>query len=49
MFLRNGRIIFDGQKEELTGSSIPEIQIFLSELNPRAEGPSSIDVGEKNV
>jgi phospholipid/cholesterol/gamma-HCH transport system ATP-binding protein len=49
MFLRNGMIIFDGQRERLTGSPIPEIQIFLSELNPKAEGPSAINVGEKNV
>jgi phospholipid/cholesterol/gamma-HCH transport system ATP-binding protein len=49
MFLKNGIIIFDGQKEELIASSIPEIQIFLSELNPRPKGPSAIDVGEKNV
>jgi phospholipid/cholesterol/gamma-HCH transport system ATP-binding protein len=49
MFLKNGTIIFDGQKEKLIYSSIPEIQIFLSELNPRSKGPSPIDVGEKNV
>jgi phospholipid/cholesterol/gamma-HCH transport system ATP-binding protein len=49
MFLKNGTIIFDGQKEKLIYSSIPEIQIFLSELNPRSKGPSAIDVGEKNV
>ena len=49
MFLKNGTIIFDGQKEKLIYSSIPEIQIFLSELNPRSKGPSAIDGGEKNV
>jgi len=49
MFLKNGAIIFDGQKEKLIYSSIPEIQVFLSELNPRSKGPSAIDVGEKNV
>ncbi len=49
MFLKNGTIIFDGQKEKLIYSSIPEIQIFLSEVNPRSKGPSAIDVGEKNV
>jgi phospholipid/cholesterol/gamma-HCH transport system ATP-binding protein len=49
MFLKNGTIIFDGQKEKLIYSSIPEIQVFLSELNPRSKGPSAIDVGEKNV
>lgn len=49
MFLKDGTIIFDGQKEKLIYSSIPEIQIFLSELNPRSKGPSAIDGGEKNV
>jgi len=49
MFLKNGMVIFDGQKEGLTASPIQEIQIFLGELNPRPKGPSSIDAGEKNV
>jgi len=49
MFLKNGTIIFDGQKEKLIYSSVPEIQVFLSELNPRSKGPSAIDLGEKNV
>jgi phospholipid/cholesterol/gamma-HCH transport system ATP-binding protein len=49
MFLKNGTIIFDGQKEKLIYSSIPEVQIFLNELNPRPKGPSAIDGGEKNV
>lgn len=40
MFLKNGAIIFDGEKEKLIYSSIPEIQIFLSELNPKSKGPS---------
>jgi len=48
MFLKNGIVIFDGQKKELTASSIQEIQIFLGELNPRPRGPSAI-VGERNV
>jgi len=49
MFLKNGMIIFDGQKEELTDSSIPEIQIFLNELGLRPKGSASTDLGEKNV
>ena len=40
MFLKNGAIIFDGEKEKLIYSSIPEIQIFLSELNPKSKGLS---------
>lgn len=49
MFLKNGTIIFDGQKEKLIHSSIPEVQIFLNELNPRPKGQSAVDGGEKNV
>jgi phospholipid/cholesterol/gamma-HCH transport system ATP-binding protein len=33
MFLRNNTLVFDGNMEELLHSSIPEIQIFLRELN----------------
>lgn len=33
MFLKGGRIIFDGNKETLRESIIPEIRIFLRELN----------------
>jgi len=33
MFLKNGIIVFDGKKEELTGSPVPEIQVYLSELS----------------
>ncbi len=33
MFLKGGRIIFDGEKVSLLKSTIPEIQIFLRELN----------------
>jgi phospholipid/cholesterol/gamma-HCH transport system ATP-binding protein len=32
MFLKNASIIFDGKKEELIRSPIPEIQIYLREL-----------------
>jgi phospholipid/cholesterol/gamma-HCH transport system ATP-binding protein len=34
MFLKSGSIMFDGNKNQLIQSSIPEIQIFLRELNP---------------
>ena len=34
MFLKDGVIIFDGNKEQLIHSSNPEIQMFISELNP---------------
>jgi len=33
MFLKNGTIIFDGDKEKLFHSAVPEIQIFLREIN----------------
>jgi phospholipid/cholesterol/gamma-HCH transport system ATP-binding protein len=49
LFLKNGAILFDGQREKLIDSSIPEIQIFLSELNPGPKGASLIDAGEKHV
>jgi len=34
MFLKSGSIIFDGNKDQLMESSLPEIQVFLRELNP---------------
>jgi len=33
MFLKGGRIVFDGDGQALLGSTIPEIRIFLRELN----------------
>jgi phospholipid/cholesterol/gamma-HCH transport system ATP-binding protein len=33
LFLKNGSIIFDGKKEELVRASVPEIQIYIRELN----------------
>jgi phospholipid/cholesterol/gamma-HCH transport system ATP-binding protein len=33
MFLKSGTIIFDGDKKKMLHSTIPEIQIFLRELN----------------
>lgn len=32
MFLRDGMIIFDGDKEQLKNTTIPEIQLFIEEL-----------------
>jgi phospholipid/cholesterol/gamma-HCH transport system ATP-binding protein len=34
MFLKNGLIMLDGNKEQLMQSSLPEIHVFLTELNP---------------
>jgi phospholipid/cholesterol/gamma-HCH transport system ATP-binding protein len=33
MFLKGGKIVFDGDRPALLGSTIPEIRIFLRELN----------------
>jgi phospholipid/cholesterol/gamma-HCH transport system ATP-binding protein len=43
MFLKNGSIMFDGNKDQLMQSSIPEIQVFMRELSPPIGGffPSS--------
>jgi phospholipid/cholesterol/gamma-HCH transport system ATP-binding protein len=35
MFLKNGSILFDGNKEQLIHSENTEIQTFISELNPQ--------------
>jgi len=48
MFLKNGAILFDGNKEKLIHSPDPDIQIFLSELGP-GRNPSLIDTGARNV
>jgi phospholipid/cholesterol/gamma-HCH transport system ATP-binding protein len=34
MFLKNGTMIFDGNREKLIHVTIPDIQIFMNELNP---------------
>jgi phospholipid/cholesterol/gamma-HCH transport system ATP-binding protein len=34
MFLKNGLIMLDGNKEQLMQSSLPEIHVFLTELSP---------------
>ena len=49
MFLKSGTILLDGQREKLINSSIPEVQIFLRELNPRPQRLQATDAGEKNV
>jgi phospholipid/cholesterol/gamma-HCH transport system ATP-binding protein len=33
MFLKEGMIIFDGDRDKLLHSTVPEIQMFISELN----------------
>ena len=38
LFLKNGAILFDGDKDELIHSPIAKIQVFLSELNPPSSG-----------
>ncbi len=49
IFLEGGTILLDGQREKLISSSIPEVRIFLSELNPRPQRLPVTDAGEKNV
>lgn len=38
MFLHNSMIVFDGDKETLVHSAVPEIQSFIQELNYEAQG-----------
>jgi phospholipid/cholesterol/gamma-HCH transport system ATP-binding protein len=45
MFLRSGSIIFGGNKNQLMQASIPEIQVFLRELNPPLPASSHIGGG----
>lgn len=33
MFLKDGELVFDGDSEKLLHSNIPDIQVFISELN----------------
>jgi phospholipid/cholesterol/gamma-HCH transport system ATP-binding protein len=33
MFLKEGIIIFDGNKEQFSRTTLPELQVFLSESN----------------
>ena len=38
MFLKGGRIVFDGDREAMLGSNIPEVRIFLRELSINCNG-----------
>lgn len=38
MFLKGGRIVFDGDREAMLGSDIPEVRIFLRELSINCNG-----------
>ncbi|MDP3015671.1 MAG: ATP-binding cassette domain-containing protein [Deltaproteobacteria bacterium] len=38
MFLKGGRIVFDGDREAMLGSNIPEVRIFLRELSINFNG-----------
>jgi phospholipid/cholesterol/gamma-HCH transport system ATP-binding protein len=39
IFLRDGMIIFDGDKEKLINTTIPEIQLFIEEINLKSQRP----------
>ena len=39
MFLRDGMIIFDGDKEKLINTPTPEIQLFIEEVNLKSQRP----------
>jgi phospholipid/cholesterol/gamma-HCH transport system ATP-binding protein len=38
MFLKDGMIVFDGSREKLIHSPVPEIQTFIQELNIKPQG-----------
>ncbi len=38
LFLQDGKMLFDGDREQLLHSPIPDIQIFISELQYKEEG-----------
>jgi ABC-type transporter Mla maintaining outer membrane lipid asymmetry ATPase subunit MlaF len=38
MFLKDGMIVFDGDREKLIHAPVPEIQLFMSEMNPKTQG-----------
>lgn len=42
MFLKEGIIIFDGNKEQFSHTTLPELQVFLTELNFVLKGRSCI-------
>jgi len=35
MFLKDGMIVFDGDREKLVHAPVPEIQLFMAEMNPK--------------
>jgi len=55
MLLKNGSILFDGNRDQILNSPIPEVQVFMSELNPPStrfykEGKErTINRGDRNV
>ncbi len=53
MLLKGGSIIFDGDRDQLMNSSVPEVRIFRSELNPPHLGTEwrerTINRGGRNV
>jgi phospholipid/cholesterol/gamma-HCH transport system ATP-binding protein len=42
MFLKDGMIVFDGDREELIQAPVPEIQLFMAEMNPKTLGNRTI-------
>ncbi len=49
MFLRNGKILFDGDKTSLIGSPLLEIQAFLQELNLSCPPPGADQEQSRHV
>ena len=41
LFLKHGTILLDGSKDDLIGTTIPEVKAFLSELNFHLESRSA--------
>jgi phospholipid/cholesterol/gamma-HCH transport system ATP-binding protein len=38
MFLKDGMIVFDGDREKLIQAPVPEIQLFMAEMSPKTLG-----------
>jgi len=38
IFLRNGELIFDGNRQELLHTDIPDIKFFISEISHHSPG-----------
>ena len=38
MFLKDGMIVFDGDREKLIQAPVPEIKLFMAEMNPKTPG-----------